>query len=180
MADAARKIPASKANRVLRQFPEKSHGLSMATLVHDLATGRYLQEQAPVLIVEPCGTYRTPAAIPFLKIQIQKRRVVIWLSHLDTSTKRSFPCTRVHFPSKTPCPVHPSRISIRSANGTSTNGYLRVLWAIVRAILDGHFWILTAGNRHPVYRRYGWRGLLHQPNTSAIPGAGIIPQDANH
>jgi DNA replication protein DnaC len=35
-------------------------------LVHDLATGRYLQEKAPVLIVGPCGTGRA-----------------IWRKHLD-------------------------------------------------------------------------------------------------
>jgi DNA replication protein DnaC len=31
-------------------------------LVHDLATGRYLQEKAPVLIVEPCGTGKSHLA----------------------------------------------------------------------------------------------------------------------
>nr|WP_319803980.1 ATP-binding protein [Acidithiobacillus sp. HP-11] len=32
------------------------------SLVHDLATGRYLQEQAPVLIVGPCGTGKSHLA----------------------------------------------------------------------------------------------------------------------
>ena len=32
------------------------------SLVHDLATGRYLQEQAPFLIVGPCGTGKSHIA----------------------------------------------------------------------------------------------------------------------
>jgi len=49
-----------RTNKTLEQFDfERLPKLNRA-LVHDLATGRYLQEKAPVLIVGPCGTGSAP------------------------------------------------------------------------------------------------------------------------
>jgi DNA replication protein DnaC len=51
-----------RATKTFEQFDfDKLPGLNRA-LVHDLATGRYLQEKAPVLIVGPCGTGKSHLA----------------------------------------------------------------------------------------------------------------------
>lgn len=51
-----------RASKTFEQFDfEHLPGLNRA-LVHDLATGRYLQEKAPVLIVGPCGTGKSHLA----------------------------------------------------------------------------------------------------------------------
>ena len=51
-----------RTTKTLEQFDfERLPQLNRA-LVHDLATGRYLQEKAPVLIVGPCGTGKSHLA----------------------------------------------------------------------------------------------------------------------
>ena len=51
-----------RASKTFELFDfERLPGLNRA-LVHDLATGRYLQEKAPVLIVGPCGTGKSHLA----------------------------------------------------------------------------------------------------------------------
>ena len=51
-----------RATKTFEQFDfDKLPGLNRA-LVHELATGRYLQEKAPVLIVGPCGTGKSHLA----------------------------------------------------------------------------------------------------------------------
>ena len=51
-----------RTTKTLDQFDfERLPGLNRA-LVHDLATGRYLHEKAPVLIVGPCGTGKSHLA----------------------------------------------------------------------------------------------------------------------
>jgi len=51
-----------RTTKTLEQFDfERLPQLNRA-LVHDLATGRYLQERAPVLIVGPCGTGKSHLA----------------------------------------------------------------------------------------------------------------------
>jgi DNA replication protein DnaC len=47
---------------VLEQFDFERLPQLNRTVVHDLATGRYLQERAPVLIVGPCGTGKSHLA----------------------------------------------------------------------------------------------------------------------
>ena len=45
-----------RASKTLEQFDFERLPKLNRTLVHELATGRYLAERAPVLIVGPCGT----------------------------------------------------------------------------------------------------------------------------
>jgi DNA replication protein DnaC len=51
-----------RANKTLEQFDFERLPQLNRTLVSDLATGRYLQEKAPVLIVGPCGTGKSHLA----------------------------------------------------------------------------------------------------------------------
>ena len=51
-----------RTNKTLEQFDFERLPQLNRTLVHDLATGRYLQEKAPVLIVGPCGTGKSHLA----------------------------------------------------------------------------------------------------------------------
>ena len=51
-----------RATKTFERFDfDRLPGLNRA-LVHDLATGRYLQEKAPILIVGPCGTGKSHLA----------------------------------------------------------------------------------------------------------------------
>jgi DNA replication protein DnaC len=51
-----------RATKTLEQFDFERLPKLNRTLVHDLATGRYLDEKAPVLIVGPCGTGKSHLA----------------------------------------------------------------------------------------------------------------------
>lgn len=51
-----------RTTKTLEQFDFERLPQLNRTLVHDLATGRYLQEKAPVLIVGPCGTGKSHLA----------------------------------------------------------------------------------------------------------------------
>jgi DNA replication protein DnaC len=51
-----------RAAKTLEQFDFERLPKLNRTLVHDLATGRYLDERAPVLIVGPCGTGKSHLA----------------------------------------------------------------------------------------------------------------------
>jgi DNA replication protein DnaC len=51
-----------RATKTLEQFDFERLPKLNRTLVHDLATGRYLAERAPVLIVGPCGTGKSHLA----------------------------------------------------------------------------------------------------------------------
>lgn len=51
-----------RATKTLEQFDFERLPKLNRTLVHDLATGRYLDERAPVLIVGPCGTGKSHLA----------------------------------------------------------------------------------------------------------------------
>ena len=53
------------------------------SLVHDLATGRYLQEQAPVLIVGPCGTGKSHLAQALGHCAIRQGVDVLFISQGD-------------------------------------------------------------------------------------------------
>jgi len=53
---------AFRATKTLDQFDFDRLPKVNRTLVHDLATGRYLSEHAPVLIVGPCGTGKSHLA----------------------------------------------------------------------------------------------------------------------
>jgi DNA replication protein DnaC len=53
---------AFRAAKTLEQFDFERLPKLNRTLVHDLATGRYLDERAPVLIVGPCGTGKSHLA----------------------------------------------------------------------------------------------------------------------
>ncbi|MFN9389427.1 MAG: ATP-binding protein, partial [Betaproteobacteria bacterium] len=51
-----------RATKTLEQFDFERLPKLNRTLVHELATGRYLDERAPVLIVGPCGTGKSHLA----------------------------------------------------------------------------------------------------------------------
>jgi DNA replication protein DnaC len=51
-----------RTTKTLEQFDFERLPQLNRSLVHDLATGRYLQEKAPVLIVGPCGTGKSHLA----------------------------------------------------------------------------------------------------------------------
>lgn len=51
-----------RTTKTLEQFDFDRLPHLNRSLVHDLATGRYLQEKAPVLIVGPCGTGKSHLA----------------------------------------------------------------------------------------------------------------------
>jgi DNA replication protein DnaC len=51
-----------RTTKTLEQFDFERLPKLNRTLVHDLATGRYLDERAPVLIVGPCGTGKSHLA----------------------------------------------------------------------------------------------------------------------
>lgn len=51
-----------RATKTLEQFDFERLPKLNRTLVHELATGRYLSERAPVLIVGPCGTGKSHLA----------------------------------------------------------------------------------------------------------------------
>lgn len=51
-----------RTTKTLEQFDFERLPQLNRTLVHDLATGRYLHEKAPVLIVGPCGTGKSHLA----------------------------------------------------------------------------------------------------------------------
>ena len=51
-----------RTTKTLDQFDFERLPNLNRSLVHDLATGRYLQEKAPVLIVGPCGTGKSHIA----------------------------------------------------------------------------------------------------------------------
>jgi len=51
-----------RATKTLEQFDFERLPKLNRTLVHDLATGRYLDERAPVLVVGPCGTGKSHLA----------------------------------------------------------------------------------------------------------------------
>ena len=53
---------AFRATKTLEQFDFERLPSINRSLVHDLATGRYLAERAPVLIVGPCGTGKSHLA----------------------------------------------------------------------------------------------------------------------
>jgi len=53
---------AFRATKTLEQFDFERLSHLNRSLVHDLATGRYLAEKAPVLIVGPCGTGKSHLA----------------------------------------------------------------------------------------------------------------------
>jgi DNA replication protein DnaC len=53
---------AFRATKTLEQFDFERLPHLNRSLVHDLATGRYLTERAPVLIVGPCGTGKSHLA----------------------------------------------------------------------------------------------------------------------
>ena len=55
---------AFRATKTLEGFEFDRLPSTNRALVHDLATGRYIQEKAPVLIVGPCGTGKSHLAPP--------------------------------------------------------------------------------------------------------------------
>ena len=52
---------AFRASKTLEQFDFERLPQLNRTLVHELATGRYLADRIPVLIVGPCGTGKIPS-----------------------------------------------------------------------------------------------------------------------
>ena len=89
---------AFRTTKTLEQFDfERLPQLNRA-LVHELATGRYLSDRAPVLIVGPCGTGKSHLAqivgcsLIFVPWQTQPR----WADP-HTSISRRVPWTACHF-----------------------------------------------------------------------------------
>ncbi|MBN6742066.1 IS21-like element helper ATPase IstB [Acidithiobacillus sp. MC6.1] len=72
-----------RSHKTLEDFAfDRLPGLNRS-LVHDLATGRYLQERAPVLIVGPCGTGKSHLAQALGHCAIRQGVDVLFTSQSD-------------------------------------------------------------------------------------------------
>jgi DNA replication protein DnaC len=71
---------AFRATKTLEGFEFDRLPSTNRALVHDLATGRYIQEKAPVLIVGPCGTGKSHLAQALGHCAVRQGQDVVFAS----------------------------------------------------------------------------------------------------